>query len=90
MTPGSTYASNLTSQKAEHLYLTGSAQNVPVRHHVVSRPYTWTSCLLSSSGTRLPLTSGFFLSPPFLRFFSPFACADLQNFTSQLLTGYQT
>lgn len=50
MTPRSTDSPILTSEEALRLYLTGDAQDAPVRHHVVSRSYTWTPCLLLLSG----------------------------------------
>src|SRR5690242_8673837 len=39
MTPRSTDTPNLTTYEPSHLYLTGSGQDAPVRHHVVSRSY---------------------------------------------------
>jgi hypothetical protein len=39
MTPRSTDAPNLTTYEASRLSLTGSGQDAPVRHHVVSRSY---------------------------------------------------
>lgn len=39
MTPRSTDSPSLTTYEASRLYLTGSGQDAPVRHHVVSRSY---------------------------------------------------
>jgi len=84
MTRRSTDAPNLTSKEALRLYLTGGAQNAPVRHHVVSCSYLDTR----STGTERNLL--LLASPVEPKLVSATRRADRGRSIPQLLSNCQT
>lgn len=82
MTPRSTDAPNLTTYEASRLYLTGSGQDAPVRHHVVSRSHLGSGPFVTKHGAALLLL--------LLRSTSSMDTLTLDIFPSQLLIRFQT